>query len=140
MGNHIPFNNLMVGFDRLFEDLNNINHGASNYPPYNILKYDDTKYVVEMALAGWSQDQIDIQEHNCTLTIIGDKVGRNAENVEPSFIHKGIGHRAFTREFKLADHMHVNNAELVDGILTVNLNVDVPQELRPRTIRIGLQA
>jgi len=135
MGN-IPFNNLMVGFDKLFEDLNMINHGASNYPPYNILKYDDTKYVVEMALAGWTHDQIDIQEHNGNLTILGDKLGRDMEDVEPTFIHKGIGNRAFTKEFKLADHMHVANASLEAGILSIELTVHVPEELRPRVIPV----
>jgi len=136
MGNNIPFNNLMVGFDKLFEDLNTINHGTSNYPPYNILKYDDANYVVEMALAGWANDNLDIQEHNGILTIIGDKVGRNSELLEPSYIHKGIGHRAFTREFKLADHMRVTSAELLDGVLTISLYVNIPEELKPRQIKL----
>jgi len=134
---HLPFNNLMVGFDKLFEDLNNINHGASNYPPYNILKYDDTNYVVEMALAGWTHENLDIQEHNGTLTIIGDKVGRDAEEIEPTYLHKGIGHRAFTKEFKLADHMSVVSGDLIDGVLSIKLTVKVPEELQPRRIALA---
>ena len=133
MGN-LPFKDIMVGFESMFEDLNTINHGASNYPPYNILKYDDSNYAVEMALAGWTRDNLEITEHNNILTIKGDKVGRKED---PFYFHKGVGHRAFKKAFKLAGEMNIHAATLVDGILIIQLKLNIPEQAKPRVIPLG---
>ena len=125
-----PFRDMMIGFDDFFNQANQ--RAVTKYPPYNIEKKSDTQYQIEVALAGWIEEQLDIQEDNGTLVIKGSKL----EDTDRDFIYKGIGSRAFTREFKLAEHMHVANASLVSGILTISLEVEVPEELRPRKISV----
>jgi molecular chaperone IbpA len=94
---------MMIGFDQFFDSADRLS-GNQKYPPFNIEKRSGGKYLIEIALAGWKQDQIDIQEHQGTLIVKGSK---KTEDKERDFVYKGIGNRAFTREFKLIDHMVV---------------------------------
>lgn len=126
-----PLRDMMIGFDSFFEQASRIPNGQK-YPPYNIEKKSDTQYQIEIALAGWTEEHLNIEEHQSTLTIKGSKL----EDSDRDFIYKGIGSRAFTREFKLSDHMHVASASLNQGILTIGLEVEVPEELRPRKITV----
>jgi len=130
-----PFRNVMLGFDQLFEDLSSKNM-SSNYPPYNIIKNDDTEYIVEMALAGWTIDNLDIEEYENTLTISGEKT---PDNTTGEYIHKGIGNRAFNRQFTIAEHMHVEKAEFSNGILKLYLKVELPDSLKPKKIYINYE-
>ena len=126
-----PFKDIMIGFDDFFNHASRL-PASQKYPPYNIEKKSDTEYQIEVALAGWAEEQLDVEEHKGTLTVKGSK----AEESDRDFIYKGIGSRAFTREFKLSDHIHVANASLDQGILTISLKAELPEELRPRKISV----
>ena len=126
-----------VGFDSLFDHFNNTLEYTvkqqTSYPPYNINKIDDLNYQVEMALAGFGKDDIEIKYSDNQLTI---KSVENDDKDEKDVIHRGISKRKFSRSFTLAEDIKVNGAELKDGMLLVELEKIVPEEKRPRTIAI----
>lgn len=126
-----PFRDMMIGFDQFFDTADRLS-GNQKYPPFNIEKREDGNYLIEIALAGWTDEQIDIEEHNGTLTVKGNK----KEDTDKDYIYKGIGNRAFTREFKLIDHMKVKAAALRNGVLGIALEVDTPEELKPKKIKL----
>ena len=127
-----------VGFDRIFHNLNRYvekDHRTSvnaGYPPYNIRKEGDFNFVIEMALAGFSKDDVEVELKDGTLTISGSK-----SEDERDYAHKGISSRKFSKSFRLAEYVIADGADLVDGILVVNLRVDIPEEKRPQKIKIG---
>jgi molecular chaperone IbpA len=126
-----------VGFESLFNDLEKYAGDAlkkiPNWPPYNIRKLDDTKYVIEIACAGFSKSDIELTMSNDELHIDGKM------NVDPnaSYLHKGIAERAFNRSFTLADSVVVKNASLVNGMLKVFLEHVIPENKKPKIIPIG---
>ena len=126
-----------VGFDSLFDHFNNTLEYTvkqqTSYPPYNINKIDDLNYQVEMALAGFGKDDIEIKYADNQLTI---KSVDSDDKDEKDVIHRGISKRKFSRSFTLAEDIKVNGAELKDGMLLVELEKIVPEEKRPRTISI----
>jgi len=122
-----------VGFDHLLNELDHVaKHANDHYPPHNIIKTGDTDYLIELAVAGFTQDELTIEVKDRTLTVMGEHVSRGRE-----FIHRGISTKKFKRTFRLSEHVHVNGADLKDGILSVELKYVVPEELRPRKIAIG---
>ena len=125
-----------VGFENIFDhfNLHLDTQRTVNYPPYNINKLDDLNWNIEMALAGFSKKDIDISVADSQLTIksIVDKAKEELSGT----IHKGISKRQFTRTFTLADDVVVNDAELKDGMLVINLEKIVPEEKKPKTIKI----
>src|SRR5210317_744299 len=122
-----------VGFDHLFNELDYVTkHAQDNYPPHNVLKTGDTDYLIELAVAGFSRDELTVEVKDRTLTVIGEHVSKGRE-----YIHRGISTKKFKRTFRLSEHVHVNGADLVDGVLSVELKYVVPEELRPRRIEIG---
>ena len=130
-----------VGFDNVFNELNRISaqQGNQNYPPYNIVKYSDDKFVIELAVAGFREGDVNITVDNNVLTIEGDQI-RNLEELdvdtEITYVHQGISARNFTRTFTLADHVEVVDAKSVNGILSITLERKVPEELKPKKIAI----
>ena len=126
-----------VGFDSLFDHFNNTLEYTvkqqTSYPPYNINKIDDLNYQVEMALAGFSKDDIEVKYSDNQLTI---KSVESDDKDEKDVIHRGISNRKFSRSFTLADDVVVNGAELKDGMLMVELEKIVPDSKKPRTIDI----
>ena len=130
-----------VGFDGLFNRLNTMDTAQSGYPPYNIRKINDLQYVVELALAGFSKSDIEVEVTDGTLTIRSvtakDDGADNDENNEIGFVHRGIAKRTFSRAFQLSDDIIVQNADLQDGMLIVNLERVIPDEKKPRLIPIG---
>ena len=126
-----------VGFDSLFDHFNNTLEYTvkqqTSYPPYNINKIDDLNYQVEMALAGFGKDDIEIKYSDNQLTI---KSVDSDDKDEKDVIHRGISKRKFSRSFTLAEDIKVNGAELKDGMLLVELEKIVPEEKKPRTINI----
>ena len=130
-----------VGFDGLFNRLNTMDTAQSGYPPYNIRKINDLQYVVELALAGFSKSDIEVEVTEGTLTIRSttakDDGADNDENNEINFVHRGIAKRTFSRAFQLSDDIIVKNADLQDGMLIVNLERVIPDEKKPRLIPIG---
>lgn len=130
-----------VGFDRIFDRMHTMNElqaKQSAYPPYNLVKTDENHYVVEMAVAGWTREDLDITVEDGTLTIEG-KVETDSDAVETEYLHKGIAKRHFKRSFTLADTVVVNDADLADGILTIELENVIPEEKKPRKIEIGVR-
>ena len=125
-----------VGFENIFDhfNLHLDTQWTVNYPPYNINKLDDLNWNIEMALAGFGKKDIDISTANSQLTI-KSVVDKNKDETAGT-IHKGISKRQFTRTFTLADDVVVNDAELKDGMLVVNLEKIVPEEKKPKSIKI----
>ena len=125
-----------VGFENIFDhfNLHLDTQRTVNYPPYNINKLDDLNWNIEMALAGFGKKDIDISTANSQLTI-KSVVDKNKDETAGT-IHKGISKRQFTRTFTLADDVVVNDDELKDGMLVVNLEKIVPEEKKPKTIKI----
>lgn len=122
-----------VGFDHLFNELEYVTrHAQDNYPPHNILKTGETDYLIELAVAGFSKDELNIEVKDRTLTVTGEHVSKGRE-----YIHRGISTKKFKRTFRLSEHVQVNGADLVDGVLSVELKYVVPESLRPRKIEIG---
>ena len=124
-----------VGFDNIFDhfNLHLENTRSVNYPPYNINKIDDFNWNIEIALAGFSKKDIDVSTAENQLTI---KSIESDEKDDKDTIHRGISKRQFTRSFTLADDVVVNGAELKDGMLTIELEKIVPEEKKPKTIKI----
>ncbi len=120
-----------IGFDRMFDRIAGTPHQQSGFPPYNVRKIDEDTYVVELAVAGYNKESLDITEHDSTLTIKGER----PEDVE-EYLHKGIAGRKFTRTFALGEYMYVNSADLVDGMLYVVVKREIPEDKKPKTIKI----
>ena len=124
-----------VGYDRIFDHLNNYvsnNVTSTGFPPYNISKGGDYNYVIEMALAGFSKKDIEIEVADGTLTIRSTKENEESEDT----IHRGISYRKFNRKFTIADDIVVNDASLDNGMLQINLERIVPEEKKPRLIEV----
>ena len=127
--------NAFLGFDHIFDQLENIHSRAKDtYPPHNVIKHDSYKYEIELAVAGFNKEHIDIQVKDHVLTIKGDRPQRREQDL---YVHKGISARNWTKSFRLSEYTEVTGADLEDGILTVNLEVVLPEEKQPRKINIG---
>lgn len=133
-----PLMRQTIGFDRfndMFEHLlNSSNEGFDNYPPYNIDKLGEDKYRITMAIAGFKMDDLNIVLQDGVLTVSGSAKSREEEGVQ--VLHRGIATRAFERTFRLADYIQVTGAEMNDGLLTIQLVREVPEEKKPRMIPI----
>ena len=126
---------LFVGFEPLFSEIERLTSGTpgqDNYPPHNIVRIDGEHFNIEMALAGFSKDDVEVELKDGTLTISGSKT-----EDERDYAHKGISSRKFSKSFKIAKYVVTDGADLVDGILVVNLQLDIPEEKRPQKIKIG---
>ncbi len=133
----VNFDKMWVGFedklDKLTKVRSELNRNTANYPPYNIKKTGTNTYAIEIAVAGFSKDEIDIELNEGTLTIRGiESSNKNTDG----YIFKGISSRAFTRTFELDDYIVVNGAEFVNGMLCVFLERVVPENLKPKKIEI----
>jgi molecular chaperone IbpA len=125
-----------VGFERLFDRLETANRlevSATKYPPYNIIKTGENSYLIEIAVAGFDEDDFDIETHNGILTVRGNVSGIDED---ATFIYKGIAARSFERKFNIADTVIVENVSLHQGMLTIRLVNDIPEEKKPRKITI----
>ena len=130
--NFDPFKNFSIGFDRMFDSLNEVSKiNTSNFPPYNIRKLKDGKYQVEMALAGFSKSDIKCESQDGILTVEAKK-----EKESDNLIHQGIASRSVLRKFTLSEYMMVEDADFKDGMLKIKLYQDLPEEKKPRTIKI----
>jgi molecular chaperone IbpA len=129
-----------VGFDRLaamLDTAGRLDEQAFSYPPYNIEKLNDDEYRITMAVAGFGENDLDVTVKDRSLVITGK--GNQEQNVG-QFLHRGVAGRSFERRFELADHIQVKGANLVNGLLHIDLQRVVPEALKPRTIAIGSQA
>ena len=127
--------NAFLGFDHLFDELEKItNHANDTYPPHNVIKSDDMKYDIELAIAGFSKNDITIELKEHVLYIKGD---RDKRRNDEAYVHKGISGRKFSKSFRLSEYAEVSGADLTDGILTVSIEVVLPEEKRPQIISIN---
>ena len=130
-----------VGFDRMFDSLMGANRvsstAMSNYPPYNIVKHSDDKYTIEIAVAGFSKDDIAVETKENTLTVQSKDSGVDKTEVDTAeYLHRGISARSFKKAFTIADDVVVNGADMKDGLLFIDLERIIPEEKKPRTIKI----
>jgi molecular chaperone IbpA len=127
-------NRALIGFDRIFNNYESrFANQTSNYPPYNVLKHDDSHYEIELAVAGFDKDDITVEVNQNELIIRGNKI--NEEDAS-KYVHRGLAARSFERIFTLMEHHVVQDAEVVNGMLKIKINVIVPEELKPRLITI----
>jgi molecular chaperone IbpA len=132
-----PLFRTSVGFDRMAQLLDQANRvdQTPSYPPYNIESIDDNNYRITLALAGFSDQDLEITSEQNTLTVKGKK----DSDVEGKFIHRGIANRSFERRFQLADHVKVRAANMNNGLLHIELEREIPEAMKPRTIAIGTE-
>ena len=126
--------NRMLGMNNLVAALNNISYEDNKYPPHNVYK-DGENYVVEVALAGWKEDDISVIVENLELTIKGEK--QDSEATEKHMTYKGISSKNFSKKFVLAPHYVVTDATFKNGLLTIEVKHFLPEELKPREIKIS---
>ena len=132
-----PYRRSTVGFDRIFDLLENNARGAGggdNYPPFNIERRDEDAYRITLAVAGFSARDLDIVAQQNLLTVQGRK---RDESAEGQMLHVGIANRGFERRFELADYVRVEHADLKDGLLVIDLVREVPEAMKPKKIAIG---
>lgn len=133
-----PLYRTVVGFDRLASMIDTASRldGAQGYPPYNIEQSveDENAYAIELAVAGFGEEDLDLEVKESQLIVIGKKDG-GADNRK--FLHRGIAERGFIRRFQLADHVVVSGANLKNGLLRIELKRELPEAMKPRKIAIG---
>lgn len=133
-----PFRRSTVGFDRLFDMLESSSLGQSqeNYPPFDLVKKGDNDYCIQLAVAGFRPDEVDITAQQNVLIVSGRKSDENDQK-DGDFIYRGIANRSFERRFALADHIQVKGADLKDGLLSIDLVREIPEAMKARKINIG---
>ncbi len=132
-----PLYRSVVGFDRLAALLDAASaDSASGYPPYTIERTDENLYRIEIAVAGFKPEDLNIEVKENLLTVQGRKVA-NDEDQGRRYLHRGLAERNFERRFQLADYVIVTDASLADGLLTVSLKRELPEQLKPRRIEIS---
>lgn len=133
-----PYRRSTVGFDRLFDMLENstAGQGQENYPPFDLIKLGDNDYRIELAVAGFKPNEIDITAQQNVLIVSGKKA-EDSESRGQDYIYRGIATRSFERRFALADHIQVRGADLKDGLLAIELVREIPEAMKPRKISIG---
>jgi len=131
-----PLYRSTVGFDRLFSLLDNVGtqDASQSYPPYNIERTGEDSYRITMAVAGFSQDEIEIEAKQNSLMVTGSKEA-DEEN-ENEMLHRGIAARSFERRFQLADHVEIKEASLENGLLHIDLIREIPEAMKPRKVAI----
>jgi molecular chaperone IbpA len=133
-----PYRRSTVGFDRLFDMLENstLGQGQENYPPFDLIKLGDNDYRIELAVAGFKRDEIDITAQQNVLLVSGRKQDENEDKAN-NYVYRGIATRSFERRFALADHIQVRGADLKDGLLSIELKREIPESMKPKKINIG---
>lgn len=129
-----------IGFDRMFDRIDEIlrlNQNGVNYPPYNMFRLGENNYTIEIAVAGFKQGEVSVRVEENQLTIEGKQPTVEISDDAREYIHHGIAGRNFTRVFTLADHVEVVNAKQENGILTIELERQIPEEKKPKQIAIS---
>lgn len=132
-----PLYGSTVGYDNLasmLDQIADVDSEATTYPPYNIERLAENEYRITMAVAGFGKEDVEIEVNENTLSIRGKK---KAADTERTFLHRGLASRAFERRFQLADYVEVRGADVSDGLLSIDLEREVPERLKPRIVQIG---
>lgn len=130
-----PLYRSSIGFDRVFELLDNASKMTTvdNWPPYDIVKFGDDDYRITVAVAGFTESELSMIQEQNMLMVTGQKSAEEAGE----YLHRGIAGRAFERRFQFFDHVKVSDAGLTNGLLTINLKREIPEEMKPRRIEIA---
>ena len=130
-----PYRRSTIGFDQLFDLLENsgLGQGSETYPPFDLIQVDHNHYRINLAVAGFGRNDIDITAQQNQLIV----TGKRAEDDKVDYIHRGIANRQFERRFGLADFIKVAEADLADGMLSIDLVREIPEAMRPRKVAIG---
>ena len=130
-----PLYRSSIGFDRVFDLLENASRTSSvdNWPPYDIARTGEDAYRITMAVAGFDQEELGIVHEPNMLVVSGERTAQD----DGDYLHRGIAGRPFERRFELADHVKVTGASLLNGLLTIDLKREIPEEMKPRRIEIG---
>ncbi|MCC5996317.1 MAG: Hsp20 family protein [Oceanicaulis sp.] len=133
-----PLYRTIVGFDRLADMIDTAAKQETGvaYPPYNIEQVGEHEYVIELAVAGFSESDIDVEVQENVLTVAGKRTNGQSQDSR-NYLHRGIAERSFERRFHLADHVQVREARLENGLLTIRLEREVPEAMKPRRIAIN---
>jgi molecular chaperone IbpA len=133
-----PYRRSTVGFDRLFDMLENSapSNGGESYPPFDLIKTGENDYRIELAIAGFRPNEIDITAQQNVLIVSGKKKDESEEKGS-DYIYRGIAMRSFERRFALADHIQVKGADMKDGLLAIELAREIPESMKPRKIDIA---
>lgn len=134
-----PLYRSAVGFDRLANQLKSAAAAQSDsgYPPYNIETTGENAYRIEIAVAGFTADELNIEVKENLLTVTGRKTANDDSAPQKTYLHRGLAERDFERRFQLADYVVVNDADLVNGLLSISLKRELPEALKPRRVEIG---
>ncbi len=135
-----PFYRATVGFDRVFNLLDSVagQNAGNGYPPYNIEKAGDNAYRIVMAVAGFAESELNVTQKENELLVTGQAAPSSDEGKQ--YLYRGIAGRNFERRFQLADHVKVTGAKLANGLLTIELQREIPEEKKPRAIQIQAEA
>jgi molecular chaperone IbpA len=126
-----------VGFDSVFDEILRTTNQNSNYPPYNIVKHGEDKFVIELAIAGFADSEVDITVEKNQLVVKGEKQIELTDSTQTiEYVHRGISARSFIRSWTLADYVEVSGAKMENGILSIALDRIVPEEQKPKRIKI----
>ena len=129
-----PFRNYTIGFDKIFDSLLEVSKiNTTNFPPYNIRKLGDGKYEIELALAGFTKDDIKVELKEGTLSVSAKKEEKDSDNL----VHQGIALRSVLRKFSLSEYMEIKDADFKDGILKIKCFENIPEEKKPKVIKIN---
>mgnify|MGYP001287534551 FL=1 len=123
-----------IGFDSMFNRLEKLNEKPSGYPPHNVVKHDDNQFEIAIAVAGFNEKDLLVEQNENVLTIASKDVDLNGDK---EYIHKGIATRKFDKAFTLGEFIEVKDVSLVDGILSVYLEKNIPEEKKPKTFTIN---
>ncbi len=133
-----PLYRTAVGFDRLANQLKNAaSQSDSGYPPYNIETTGENAYRIEIAVAGFAADELNIEVKENLLTVTGRKTANDDAAPQKTYLHRGLAERDFERRFQLADYVIVQDADLVNGLLSISLKRELPEALKPRRVEIS---
>ena len=129
-------NRALLGFDSLFDNFEQrfANQINNTYPPYNVIKHDEDTYEIEVAVTGFSKDEVTVEIDQNQLVVKGQR--KEVEMTEPTYLHRGLASRDFTRSWTLAEHMEVKVGKIKNGVLTIELKRVVPEALKPRVLKI----
>ena len=129
-------NRALIGFDSLFDNFEQrfANQINNTYPPYNILKHDEDTYEIQIAVTGFEKDEVVVEIDQNNLIVKGNK--KEVDLKEPTYMHRGLATRDFTRSWQLGEHIEVNEGRIKNGVLTIELKRVVPEALKPRTLKL----
>ena len=129
-----PFRNYTIGFDKIFDSLLEVSKiNTSNFPPYNIRKLGEGKYEIELALAGFTKNDIKVELKEGTLSVSAKKDDKDSDNL----VHQGIASRSVLRKFSLSEYMEIEDADFKDGMLKIKCFENIPEEKKPKIIKIN---